>query len=315
MAKRKWTTADIPSLNGKVALVTGANSGLGYETTKALTGAGATVIMACRNVEKGEAAMKRMEKDLAWSDLTVLQLDLASLESIRSFSELVMDREEKIDILVNNAGLMALPYRQTVDGFEMQFGVNHLGHFALTGLLFPMLNEGEEARIVNVSSMAHRFGTMNFSDLQSIEHYKKWKAYGQSKLANLLFTCELNKRIKVHGGNVIALSAHPGYAATELVFKGPELENNKSLQRILNLGNRIVGQPAWMGALPSLFAATAPEAEQGAYYGPGGLLGIRGYPVKSRPKAGLVNDADARRLWEESMKLTSVYWLEDKDRA
>jgi len=309
MKKSRWDVSYIPSQAGRVAIVTGANSGLGYETAKALSMAGATVLMACRNQEKGKKAKEQIERELDWSNISLLRLDLADLESVREFAQQVSDQEEKIDILVNNAGLMAIPYQLTMDGFEMQFGVNHLGHFALTGLLYPMLKSAEAARIVNVSSIAHRIGKINFDDLQSRNAYNKWKAYGQSKLANLLFTHELNNRFQAKGENIMALAAHPGYAATELPFKGPEMEKKLWKNSIMNAGNILAGQPASRGALPSLYAATAQEAERGGFYGPGGLLGIHGYPSEARAKNGLVNDRDSALLWKRSEELTGVHWL------
>jgi len=309
MKKNRWTGEQMPSLNGKVAIVTGANSGLGYETVKGLSRAGASVIMACRNMMKGEQAKKAIEEELSWSDLTVLRLNLADLGSVMEFAQRVEDREERVDLLINNAGLMAIPFQRSVDGYEMQFAVNHLGHFALTGLLFPLLKNSNEARIVNVSSMAHKIGKINFSDLQSEQHYSKWKAYGQSKLANLLFTHEINRRLNGDSENLFAVTAHPGYSATQLVFKGPEMEQKNWKKGLLNLGNRIAGQPASMGALPTLFAATSPDVVRGAYYGPGGFAELHGYPVRTRPRNGAVNDEDARKLWDISMKLSGVKWL------
>jgi len=309
MKKNRWTGEQMPSLTGKVAIVTGANSGLGYETVKGLSRAGASVIMACRNMAKGEQAKKAIEEELNWSDLTVLRLNLADLGSVVEFAQIIEDREEHVDLLINNAGLMAIPFQCSVDGYEMQFAVNHLGHFALTGLLFPLLKNSGEARIVNVSSMAHKIGKINFSDLQSEQHYNKWKAYGQSKLANLLFTHEINRRLNGDSENLFAVTAHPGYSATQLVFKGPEMEQKNWKKGLLSLGNRIAGQPASMGALPTLYAATSPDVVRGAYYGPGGFAELHGYPVRTRPRNGAVNDGDAQKLWDISMKLSGVKWL------
>ncbi|MFZ5942305.1 MAG: oxidoreductase [Bacteroidota bacterium] len=307
MKNNRWNTGDMPSLTGKKVIVTGANSGLGYEATKALSAAGASVVMACRNIEKGMQAKNRLENELNWSDLTVMKVDLGDLSSVRDFAQSYTDREERLDILVNNAGLMAIPFMTSVDGIEMQFAVNHLGHFALTGLLYPLLMSTPGARVVNVSSMAHNMGRLDLDNLENETGYSKWKAYGRSKLANLLFTHEMNRRLD--GQDLMALSAHPGYAATELVFKGPELEQKKWKNSLMELGNRLLGQPASMGALPVLFAATSPAAERSAYYGPGGFAGMRGYPVKTKPVDGKVNDADAERLWNLSMKLSGIYWL------
>ena len=294
-----WTTADIPDQSGRLAIVTGANSGLGRSTAWELARAGATVIIACRNTAKGEEAATRIRQDVPAADLRVLALDLADLASVRSFADgLVVDR---VDILVNNAGVMAPPRRLTADGFESQLGTNHLGHFALTGHLLPRLLAAPAPRVVTVSSGAHRIGRIRFDDLQGERRYVAWLAYGQSKLANLMFCFELQRRAVEAGTALKSVAAHPGYAATNLQFAAPRLPD-RMIMRVTNL----VAQSAEMGALPSLYAATAPDLPGGSFVGPDGLMEQRGYPHVVTA-AGKAYDEDAwRRLWEVSEELTGV---------
>jgi len=256
----KWTTKDIPDQNGKVVIVTGANSGIGFEASRALAGRGATVVMACRSLDKGEAAARQIRGEYPEAQLDLKQIDLADLSSVRAFAEDFLAEYERLDILINNAGVMATPYRKTVDGFELQFGANHLGHFALTGLLIELLKKTPESRIVTVSSYAHFIGRINFNDLGSEKSYQKWLAYGQSKLANVLFGYELQRRSARNGGNPISVVVHPGYAATNL-------QHTTTFFQMLN---PIMAQSQEMGALPTLYAATSPEIQGGEYIGPEG---------------------------------------------
>lgn len=283
-----WDIADIPDQNGRTFIVTGANSGLGAVTTRALAGAGARVIMACRDEVKARAVA-----DSIGDRAQVRRLDLADLDSVREFAEAV----EPADVLINNAGVMALPLRRTAQGFEMQVGTNHLGHFALTGLLLDKIAD----RIVTVSSGAHLIGRINLADL-NWEHrrYERWRAYGQSKLANLMFMRELQRRLTASGSPKLSVAAHPGYAATDLQFHTESL-----VHYLMPLGNRILAQSSEMGALPSLFAATA-AVQPGGFYGPDRLGGLRGHPAPSGSSAASKDEVTARRLWDLSEQLTGV---------
>ena len=294
--KTRWDTGDIPDQAGRTAVVTGANSGLGLATTTALTAAGARVIMAVRDVSRGEQVRPEGAE--------VCRVDLADLANVRSFAaDLPVER---IDVLVNNAGVMALPRRRTADGFEMQFGTNHLGHFALTGLLLPRLLAAPAPRVVTVSSTAHRMGWMDFADLDREHRYHRWLAYGQSKLANLLFCFELDRRARAAGAPLVSAAAHPGYAATNLQTAGPRMAGRAWQEPIIQQVNRIVGQSAEMGALPQLYAATAPDVRGGDYFGPGGIGEQRGFPRQVGTTRRARNEQDARRLWDISSRLTSI---------
>ncbi|MFC3964383.1 oxidoreductase [Nocardia jiangsuensis] len=286
----RWDTAQIADQTGRTFVVTGANSGLGAVAARALTKAGATVVLACRDVTKGE----KVAADLG-ERASVRRLDLADLASVRAFAA---ELDTPVDVLINNAGVMAVPLRRTADGFEMQIGTNHLGHFALTGLLLPRIT----GRVVTVSSGAHRAGKIDLADL-NWEHrsYQRWSAYGQSKLANLLFNRELQRRLTAAGSPVLAVAAHPGYAATEL-----QSHTETFLDGLMSVGNRIFAQSAEMGALPELYAATAADAKPGGYYGPTGFGGTRGYPGPSGSTAAAKDDVVARQLWELSEQLTGV---------
>jgi NAD(P)-dependent dehydrogenase (short-subunit alcohol dehydrogenase family) len=301
----KWTARDIPDQSGRLALVTGANSGLGLVDARELARAGASVVLAVRDPAKGEQAAAGIRAEIPGAALEVRELDLADLGSVRSFAERLSSEHERLDLLVNNAGIMAAPRRLTKDGFESQFGTNHLGHFALTGLLVPRLLAASAPRVVTESSGLHRRGTMNFDDLQGERSYNRWNAYGQSKLANLMFCFELQRRATAAGTQLLSMAAHPGYAATNLQFAGP----TRSYERIfMAIGNRLFAQSAEMGALPTLYAATFPELPGGSYVGPDGRGEQRGYPriVSAARKA---YDEDAwRRLWEVSEELTGVHY-------
>ncbi|MEV4708537.1 SDR family NAD(P)-dependent oxidoreductase [Actinoplanes sp. NPDC049316] len=291
----KWTTANIPDQRGRVAVVTGANTGLGYETAKALAERGASVVLAVRNVEKGRQAAARMT-----GDVTVQALDLTSLDAIGAASAELRDRFDRIDLLINNAGVMYTPKQTTRDGFEMQFGTNHLGHFALTGLLLDRMLPVPGSRVVTVSSAGHRIrAAIHFDDLQWERSYNRVAAYGQSKLANLMFTYELQRRLAAHG-TTAAMAAHPGVSSTELVRYTPA-----ALRLPLTWLARTT-QTAAMGALPTLRAATDPAALGGQYYGPGGRLEVKGHPrlVTSSPASYEV--AVQQRLWSVSEALTGV---------
>jgi NAD(P)-dependent dehydrogenase (short-subunit alcohol dehydrogenase family) len=296
----KWTAADIPDQGGRTAVVTGANSGLGLHTTLELARKGARVVMACRNLDKGRAAEKRIRSEVPKADLELRALDLADLASVRAFADGLPD--PCIDLLVNNAGVMALPRRETADGFEMHIGTNHLGHFALTGLLLDRLRAAPAARVVTVSSGAHRIGRMNFDDLQTRKRYFRWTAYGQSKLANLLFAFELQRRAAAAGLELRSMAAHPGYAATDL-----QSHSAFFLERLfMKVSNAVVAQSDAMGALPSLYAATEPDLPGGTFAGPDGLAEQRGHPHVVSPSGAAQDEVAARRLWDVSEELTGV---------
>jgi NAD(P)-dependent dehydrogenase (short-subunit alcohol dehydrogenase family) len=304
----RWTTADIPDQTGRTAVVTGANSGLGYQTALALAKAGATVVLACRDAKRGEAALERLRTAVpdAGDRLQLRTLDLADLDSVRTFAEGLAGQQ--LDLLINNAGVMALPSRKlTAQRFEMQFGTNHLGHFALTGLLLPALLERPDSRVVSVSSGLHKMGRASqLEDLQSERKYGAWSAYGLSKLANIWFTAELDRRLRAAGASTITAAAHPGYAATNLQLAGPSADGESFFSRLSAVGNRFFAQSDAMGALPTLRAATAPDVVSGEYYGPGGFAEQRGYPKRVNYSAAGHDQQAAARLWTESERLTGV---------
>jgi NAD(P)-dependent dehydrogenase (short-subunit alcohol dehydrogenase family) len=294
----RWTAAEIPDQSGRVAIVTGANSGLGLITARELVGAGATVIFAARNLEKAEHAVEGLDRERA----QVEELDLADLASVRAFADRVSESWPAVDLLVNNAGVMAPPRRLTTDGFESQFGTNHLGHFALTGLLLGRLLAAPAPRVVTVSSGAHRIGRINFGDLQGEHRYISWLAYGQSKLANLMFCFELQRRAAEADSELRSMAAHPGYARTNLQFAAPPVYE-RALMAVTNL---VLAQSAEMGALPVLYAATVEDLPGGSFIGPSGFMEQRGYPHVVTA-AGKAYDEDAwRRLWKVSEELTGV---------
>ncbi|MGV1049287.1 MAG: oxidoreductase [Solirubrobacterales bacterium] len=298
-----WTAEQMPSQAGRTAVVTGANSGLGLAAARALAAAGAQVVLACRDTAKGEEAARSIRSRAAGAAVVVEPLDLASLDSVGDCAARLASGCESLDLLINNAGVMApRRRRRTADGFELQLGTNHLGHFALTGLLLPRLRGRKGARVVTVSSAAHRFGRIRFDDLQSERRYGRWRAYGQSKLANLLFARELDRRLRAAGSTVASLAAHPGYAATNLQTAAPP-----ALDRaIFVLGNKLLAQSAEMGALPSLYAATRPNLDGGLYIGPDGFEEQRGHPrVVGSSRRGR-GAAAATRLWGVSEELTGV---------
>jgi NAD(P)-dependent dehydrogenase (short-subunit alcohol dehydrogenase family) len=297
----KWTTADIPDQTGRTAVITGANTGLGYETAAALAEKGAHVVLAVRNLDKGKEAARRLELATPGASVSLQELDLTSLESVRAAADQVRSQHDTIDLLINNAGVMFTPKATTKDGFELQFGTNHLGHFALTGLLLDRVLAATNSRVVTVSSIGHRYpAPIRFDDLQWERGYSRLGAYGQSKLANLLFTYELQRRLT--GTHTIAAAAHPGGSRTELT------RNTPPWIRVLTGPFEVISQSAAMGALPTLRAATDPGVLGGQYFGPGGIAELRGYPrvVASNNRS---HDVDAaKRLWAVSEELTSVVY-------
>lgn len=301
-----WSTADIPDLEGKTAIVTGANSGLGRVAAEELARAGARVVLACRNLAKANAAVAEIESAHAGVAVEALELDLADLASVRGFSEKFLAGAGELHLLCNNAGVMALPRCETVDGFEMQIGTNHLGHFALTGLLLERLLATPGSRIVTTSSTAHRIGKMNFDDLHGRRRYSRWPTYGQSKLANLLFAYELQRRLAARGAGTISVACHPGYAETNLQTAGFRMEGAQGMERAAHLANRIFSQSAEMGALPTLYAATSDEVRGGDYIGPSRMFESWGPPTKVKSNARSHDVAAAARLWEVSEELTGV---------
>jgi NAD(P)-dependent dehydrogenase (short-subunit alcohol dehydrogenase family) len=306
----RWTTNDIPSQNGELAVVTGGNSGLGFETALALARAGASVLIACRDEKKGDEAAKKIRARAPHSQVNVGRLDLASLNSIHAFAQNLTSSGAKVALLINNAGIMAIPKRRlTEDGFEMQLGVNHLGHFALSGSLLPALLRANSPRVVTVSSMAHRTGRMDFSDLQSEKHYSPWTAYGQSKLANLLYAFELERKITEAASRLKSMAAHPGYSATNLQTGGPKLDGPSLTASILAFTNIFMAQSAAMGALPTLYAATSADAVGGGFYGPS--LEIWGHPTKTTPSSQALDEKAAAELWRLSEQLTGITYALD----
>lgn len=302
-----WTLADIPSQAGRVAVVTGATGGLGFETAKALAGAGADVVVAGRNPAKGRAAIDAIRGGQPGARVTFKLIDVASLASVEAFAADIAAIHPAIDLLVENAGVMAVPTRrETVDGFELQFGTNYLGHFALAGHLLPNLRRGRAPRLVTVASLAHRRGRIDFADPQG-KRYGAWKAYSQSKLAMLMFAIEFQRRSAALKWGVTGVSAHPGWSNTDLFSNGPAMGQALGWkERIGTLAFPIFGQSAAAGALPILYAATAPAVQAGGYYGPDGFYELRGSPKEARmePQA---RDVDvARRLWDLSVHLTGI---------
>lgn len=298
----RWTTADIPPLGGRSALITGAG-GLGFETALALARAGGDVILAGRNAAKGLEAIAAIRAQVPAATVGFELVDLASLASIQAFGDRLNGERDGLDMLINNAGVMAPPQRrETADGFELQFGTNHLGHFALTGQLLPLLRKGDRPRVVTVSSLAHRNGEIAFDDLQSTRRYRSWKAYANSKLANLMFAREFQRRSAAGGWGVASMAAHPGVSNTDLFANGP----GGLSATLLGLIGKPFFQTAANGALPQLYAATSPDAVGGGYYGPDGLGEMKGHPTNARVMPQAQDAAVAKRLWEVSEQLTGV---------
>ena len=302
--KKNWTTNNIPDLSGKVMIVTGGNSGLGFWSVKAFAENGAEVVLACRSTGKGEKAKSEILNEVPGGKIEVAELDLADLESVRNFASDFQKKHTRLDVLLNNAGIMTTPYFKTKDGFEGQMGTNHLGHFALTGLLLPVLKKTPKSRVVNVSSMAHKQGKMDFSNLlfENGKGYSPMKAYGRSKLANLLFTYELQHYFEANKIAGIAVSAHPGVSRTELF----RYLDEKWYFRMVRPIFQIISQEGRMGALPEIRASVDPEVKGGEYYGPNGFMELKGYPVKVKSNRRSHNVEDAKKLWEVSEKLAGV---------
>lgn len=301
-----WTLDDMPSLVGQTWVVTGANSGLGLETAKGLASKGARVVMACRDTTRGQAALDEVKAAFPTAQVELRTLDLSSLASVKSFADSLSVSLTSLDGLINNAGIMAVPRKLTVDGFESQLGTNHLGHFALTLQLLPLLEKAQAPRVVVVSSTAHKWGALNFDDLMGEKSYSPDRAYGQSKLANLMFAYELQRRLEKLGRKTKVISAHPGYAATNLLTVGPKLSGAKFRAALLNWTNGWLAQSAAQGALPTLFAATSPDAKAGDFYGPHGLLEMRGWPVKVGSNKASLDLESAKKLFDVSESLTHV---------
>lgn len=295
--KDKWTTQDIPDQKGKIIIITGATSGLGKEASRVLAKKGAKVIMAVRNIAKGESVAKELRIEFLGADLEIMKLDLTSLKSVAAFVDEFIRCYDRLDILINNAGVMMCPYSKTEDGFEIQMGTNHLGHFALTGHLMPLLKKTKGSRVVATSSVGHKMGNIDFTDLNwEKREYKTNQAYGDSKIANLYFVYEFARKFKGDKDAPIATVAHPGVTNTELARH----------TRFLQIFNWFVAQGVDKGTLPTLRAATDPNAQSGDYFGPRGFFETRGYPVKVDSNALSKNEANARKLWKLSEEMTGV---------
>jgi NAD(P)-dependent dehydrogenase (short-subunit alcohol dehydrogenase family) len=300
----RWTASQIPDQDGRTAIVTGANSGLGLSCARELAGRGASVVLACRNTDKGAAAVREIQAAAPDAKVELAELDLGSLASVASFAERFRadHREGSLDLLINNAGVMAPPRQETADGFELQLGTNHLGHFALTAHLIDLMEGRPDARVVTLSSNAHKMGRIDFDDLQSTRGYKRWSAYGQSKLANLMFALELDRRLRAADSTIKSMAAHPGYAATNLQSAAAPTFD----RLVMKLTNLVMAQSADMGALPTLYAATYPGLEGGTYVGPDGIGEFRGHPHPSSPDRAARDEQVAARLWEVSERLTGL---------
>jgi len=307
MEKTPPFTADsVPDLKGKTALVTGANSGLGYELALVLARRNARVIFASRDPGKGQKAVEALKQLVPGAEIDLRVLDLSDLESVCSFCEGVVASYKSLDFLFNNAGVMALPYRQTKQGFEMQLGTNHLGHFALTGRLLPLWKAAPAARLITTSSIVHKMGRINFDNLDGQKGYNPWTAYAQSKLANLLFAYELDRKLKASGSSALSLASHPGMSYTNLVSVGPEMKGAVLEKNVSSFFVKLVAQTAAQGTLPGLYAAVTTELKGGEYVGPDGWLEMKGYPVVvSSSKRSYEEDA-AHRLWEVSEQRTGL---------
>jgi NAD(P)-dependent dehydrogenase (short-subunit alcohol dehydrogenase family) len=307
----RWTLEHMPDQTGRTVLVTGASSGLGLRSAEALAAKGARLLLACRNATKGAAACDQVTAVATGPAPEVVALDLADLASVRACAEKVAGTVDRLDVLMNNAGVMAVPLSRTADGFEMQFGTNHLGHFALTGLLLPVLRRAEAPRVVTTSSNVHRAGRINWDDLAAERSYRRWPAYAQTKLANLLFAYELDRKAGEAGEDLVSVAAHPGYASTHLLAVGAEQTGRRLTGMIMSAGSRLIAQSDVMGALPQLYAATAPDVEGGQYFGPNRLFEMRGHPQRVSSSAASRDPASGRRLWQISEELTGVTYSWD----
>jgi len=298
MNNAHWTAEQVPDLTGKTVLITGANSGIGFDAARVLARKGAAVTIAVRDIGKGADARARIVGEDTNADVAVMRLDLASLASVHEFAGAFRAAHPRLDLLINNAGVMVPPYAKTADGFELQFGTNHLGHFALTGRLLDLILPTKGARVVNVTSSAHKMGKLDFEDLDWTKRkYSPWRAYGDSKIANIYFTDELDRRFKAVGVDVLSASAHPGLAVTDL---------KRTAGMLVSAMVRVFGQNSAMGALPTLRAAVDPRTKGGEYYGPDGFQTMSGYPIVNKKSALAQNKDIARRLWDVSEKLTGV---------
>jgi len=298
MSKHNWNAKLLGDQTGRVAIVTGSNSGIGFETARVLAEKGATVVMACRNLEKAGPKADEIRSAHPGANVEVMELDLSDLDSVRRFAEAFRARHSRLDLLINNAGIMVPPYGQTEQGFETQFGVNHLGHFALTGSLLDLITSTRGSRIVTVSSVAHYLGKIQFSDLNWEKGYKAQPAYGQSKLANLLFTYELQRRLAAAGKDTLAVAAHPGWTETNL----------QAHAKGVKFMNRFLAQKPLMGALPTLYAATEPSVNGAEYYGPSGFMEMNGPPKRVKSNKRSYDQNVAKQLWDVSEELTGVHF-------
>lgn len=296
----------MPDLDGRLVVVTGANSGIGHEAALVFARQRAHVVLACRSEARAREASERIRQAVPRASLEVEPLDLASLASVRAFALRVAERHARVDVLCNNAGVMAIPRKLTADGFEMQLGVNHFGHFALTGLLLDRLLAAEHARVVTVSSMAHRRGRVRLQDLDGARRYHPWFAYAQSKLANLLFAYELDRRLRRANARAISVACHPGYAATNLQFVAPAETGSVFTGLVMRFGNTFLAQSAASGALPTLYAAGASDVQGGDFVGPRHARGLWGAPVKQRSSRASHDEETAARLWAVSTERTGV---------
>lgn len=302
-AASQWVDKHLDDQTGKVVVITGANVGLGYEAALQLARKNAQIVIACRNRAKAEYALRSIKQAVPSAYIDLILLDLASLESVNHFADEFRKQFNQLDVLINNAGVMAIPYRETEDGFEMQLGTNHMGHFALTGRLLPLLIKCAPSRVVTVSSGAHHFGRI---DLRPHARYHPIKAYGQSKLANLLFAYHLDRKLKQAGHGVSSTAAHPGWAATNLAYAAPEMRGKAYQKYFMKAANSLFAQSAAMGALPTLYAATQSDVVGGDYYGPGTVPELRGYPKRARSSRRSRDVKLAEQLWLQSEKLTGV---------
>lgn len=294
--KKHWDSSHIADLTGKVAIVTGSNSGIGYETVRALAKKNAQVIMAVRNAQKGEKALARIKADNPQAQVKIMSLDLANLASVHAFADSFKSNYQQLDLLINNAGVMVPPFTKTADGFELQMGTNHLGHFALSGLLMERLMQTPQSRLVVLGSAAHKWGNIDFDDLTWEKRpYNDMRAYADSKIANLYFLSELSRRVKDMPNAPLVTGAHPGWTSTDL-------QQTTSLR----FANWLFAMPGWKGALPTLRAACDPEAQYNDYYGPKGLMEMNGYPIKVGRSEKAQDAAIARKLWDVSEELTGI---------
>ena len=294
----KWDIPGIPDLKGKIAVITGANSGLGYEVSHTLASKRATVILAVRSLEKGRVAAEKIIRETSNKEVIVMELDLADLTLVKNFSRKYIEKFRKLDILINNAGVMALPLRHTAQGFEMHLGTNHLGHFELTSELIHILNSTPGARIINIASV-YKLHKVIFDDINSEKSYSKYKAYGQTKVANILFSIELDRRLKLEGKSTSAIAVHPGWTATNLQSRGPEMEGSFFQLIIKKMANKLFAKSINEGVLPILWAATSNDAVSGNFYGPE-------FPDVEKSDPDMVSSEDAVRLWNVSEKLTGI---------